>query len=378
MITFILIKTKLYFLISFFSAICLGSAILGNVAYGQISPNTQNTSTASTPSPPSTLQQPTAPSKLHLVKITSPTKGQQIPAGSNLTIAGTAIDNGTTSPDCKVSVIVNGIWPYQQVVPTGHGGANDYSTWNYMLTPTYSAIKDGQNKITAKFSCSNNPSLTSHNSVNVTGVVTSVAAVTNDSNVSSTQQQMSSIATSSPNTTVPLASSTTTDNATTANLVPSDTTSSTTLDNNSPKALSVSVHLDKNSVHPGDIQTVTIRVTDKNSANAVPGASVSGRITAPSGILKKLEGTTDDKGKASYSWKVSNEYTSGKYEVKIGVSSLGYAKYSTSKTFKVTPSSYNLIPSYHSTIIRAYPYNTDTNTNNYHYYNPHSTILPNH
>jgi hypothetical protein len=315
-----------------------------------------------------------------LVKITSPTKGEEVPVGKDLVISGTSVDNATSN--CKVSVKANFVNPYHDALPIAQGGQNDYSKWNFTLTPAYTSIQPGQNKIIAKFSCADNPNLVSKTTVNVTGVVTPVAAVTNDSNGSSTQQQMSSIATPSPNTTVPLASNSTTDNATTGNLVPSDTTSSTTLDNSSPKLLSVSVHLHKNSVHPGDIQTMTIRVTDKNSANAIPGASVSGRVTAPSGILKKLEGTTDDKGKASYSWKVSNEYTSGKYEVKIGASSPGYAKYSTSKTFKVTPipistSSYNLIPSYHSTIIRSYPYNTDTNTNNYHYYHPHSTILPN-
>ena len=37
----------------------------------------------------------------------------------------------------------------------------------------YNVIKQGQNKITAKFSCDNNPSLTSYNSVNVTGVANS-------------------------------------------------------------------------------------------------------------------------------------------------------------------------------------------------------------
>ncbi|MFZ0510144.1 MAG: hypothetical protein WAM14_00945, partial [Candidatus Nitrosopolaris sp.] len=38
-------------------------------------------------------------------------------------------------------------------------------------------IKQGQNKITAKFSCGNNSSLTSHNSVNVTGVANNNPAI---------------------------------------------------------------------------------------------------------------------------------------------------------------------------------------------------------
>ncbi|MGC1932318.1 MAG: hypothetical protein WA667_25380 [Candidatus Nitrosopolaris sp.] len=119
---------------------------------------------------PSSL--PSVQTKLHMVKITSLAEGQQIPLRSNLTVAGTSIANSTFA-NCEVSVIVNGIKPYQKAVPTGHGGANDYSTWNYRLTPTYTVIKQGQNKITARFSCGNNPSLTSHNSMNVTGVANS-------------------------------------------------------------------------------------------------------------------------------------------------------------------------------------------------------------
>jgi hypothetical protein len=119
---------------------------------------------------PSSL--PSVQTKLHMVKITSPSKGEQIPLHSNLTVTGTSVAN-SPSANCQVSVIVNGIKPYQKANPTGHGEANNYTTWNYILTPAYAAIKQGQNKITAKFSCSNNSILTSHNSVNVTGVATS-------------------------------------------------------------------------------------------------------------------------------------------------------------------------------------------------------------
>jgi hypothetical protein len=111
-----------------------------------------------------------------MVKITSPTKGQQIPVHSSLTVTGTSIAN-STSANCQVSVIVNGIKPYQKAAATGHGGANDYSTWSYRLNPTFTIIKQGQNKITAKFSCGNNSSLISHNSINVTGVADSKPAI---------------------------------------------------------------------------------------------------------------------------------------------------------------------------------------------------------
>ena len=128
---------------------------------------TGNNNNATNILPSSSL--PSIQTRLHMIKITSPIKGQQLRINSTLTVTGTSVAN-STSAFCKVSVIVNGIRPYQKADATGIGGANDYSTWNYNLIPTYAVIKQGQNKITAKFSCDNNPSFTSYNSVNVTGL----------------------------------------------------------------------------------------------------------------------------------------------------------------------------------------------------------------
>ncbi len=269
--------------------------ILTNVAYAQIFPNNQvNTTATPTSSPPSTLQQQASQPKLHLVKITSPTKGQQVPVGKDLTISGTSLDNGTSS-DCKVSVKVNGISPYHDASGNGGPGQADYS-----------------------------------------GVAAGDVAVTNKN--SSQQKQISSMVTSPTAT----ANSTTAATATAGtNHISSDTSFSTNVNynnyDNNIKPLSVSVHLGKNSLHPGDKQRITLSVADKNSTAAISGASVSGKITGPSGIIKKVEGTTDEKGKASYSWKVYNDYATGKYKVKIEVSNPGYENYSGSKTFKVTP-----------------------------------------
>ena len=112
-------------------------------------------------------QQYKSPPKLHLVKITSPNKGEQVPIGGNLVVSGTSVDN---SSDCTVSVKVNGISPYHEASPTSKTGRVDYSIWTFTLTPNYTTIKQGQNKITAKFSCISDPSLVSHYSVNVTGI----------------------------------------------------------------------------------------------------------------------------------------------------------------------------------------------------------------
>jgi hypothetical protein len=112
------------------------------------------------------------------VNITSPTKGQQIPVGSNLTVSGKSTDNSTTDDDCQVSVIVKSIKPYQPATENGTigEGNNDYSRWYFVLGSNYTSIKEGVNEITAKLSClsslSNNNNLTKWYSVNVTGIPT--------------------------------------------------------------------------------------------------------------------------------------------------------------------------------------------------------------
>jgi len=139
--------------------------LANNAAYGQqTSPSEQRMLTRSS----------FTPLKPYIVKITSPTKGQQVPVGKNLTISGitgTAAGNITMS-HCQVSVIANGIKPYQPAKGSGPGGAADYSKWNFVLSSKYSTIKQGpNNKITAKYPCSNNPAISSFYSVNVTGVL---------------------------------------------------------------------------------------------------------------------------------------------------------------------------------------------------------------
>ena len=306
--------------------VLLSSVLLTGVSYGQVFPSNPTTSPLLQPQQQNQSIQP----KLHLVKITSPIKGQQVPVNKDLTISGTSADNTTTS-DCKVSVIINGIKPYHDASGNSVPSQADYSKWNFTLTPVYTSIKPGENKITAKFSCNNNPLLISHNSVNVTGVTSTNVAAINNNNGSGQEKQDSSALLTSPTTeglNSTIASSTST------SPVYSETSSYPA---NNLRALLVSVHLGKNSLHPGGKQTITLNVADKNSTTAISGASVSGKITGPSGVVKKVEGTTDDKGKASYSWKVHNDYATGKYKVKIEVSNPGYENYSGSKSFKVTP-----------------------------------------
>src|ERR671930_1583480 len=77
------------------------------------SPSTNQTKSSS-PSQSSAASTP----QITKVKITSPTKDQQVPVGKDLTISGISIDNATANTnDCKVSVIVNKVRPYQPANP---------------------------------------------------------------------------------------------------------------------------------------------------------------------------------------------------------------------------------------------------------------------
>jgi hypothetical protein len=159
------------------------TATCNSSAYGQLSqlpmsPSTSSSSSSSNltgatankllPAPQaSKLLSPQSPIA-HSVRITAPVNGQQVPIG-NLTISGTSKDN--INSNCYVNVIVNDVKPYQNASATGPGGINDYSNWTFNLTSKYTTLKEGvSNKITAKFSCSSNPTLASFYSVNVTGL----------------------------------------------------------------------------------------------------------------------------------------------------------------------------------------------------------------
>src|SRR5919199_1108788 len=157
----------------------LFSALCSNVAvYAQNKTATSITAPASSTNPEQHITK---------IKITSPTKGQQVPVGKDLPISGISIDNTTTgSTDCKVSIIANKVRPYQPTTAIGPGGAAGYSKWNFVLTSKYTTIKPGENRITAKYGCANNPNLTSFSSVNVTGVPYAATNPTNPTNSTTT------------------------------------------------------------------------------------------------------------------------------------------------------------------------------------------------
>jgi hypothetical protein len=129
------------------------------LAYGQQEQEAPTTATTGTPS--ATIS-PT-------IKITSPTKGQEVPLGE-LTITGISSDN--PSSDCTVYTDWNDLKPMQKVSASGSGGTDDYSSWTFTYSEDYHLITEGVNELTSKISCQNSPSnnITKSYSVNVTGV----------------------------------------------------------------------------------------------------------------------------------------------------------------------------------------------------------------
>jgi hypothetical protein len=125
------------------------------LAYGQQEQTAPSTTSSTTPT----------------IKITSPTKGEEVPPGE-LTTTGISSDDANSN--CTVYTDWNDLKPMQKVTPTGsggEGGIDDYSSWTFTYSEDYHLITEGVNELTSKISCENSPSnITKSYSVNVTGV----------------------------------------------------------------------------------------------------------------------------------------------------------------------------------------------------------------
>ena len=283
------------------------------------------------------------------VKISSPAKGQQVPIGT-LTISGTSTDDPVHN--CQVSVLLNGIKPYQRTNATGQnsgvgGRANDYSTWKYTFTPGYAVIKEGINKITSKISCSpvNSPtSLSKWYSVNVTGNVnTKIQQVVQPSLPSKILTAAAIAPLQKDNTGLKkeTISTTTSQKITTGatSTTPSVPLNALFNNNNTPKLLALSLDITKDPIKRGSKETVITEVSDTTSKEKITGAKVVGKVTSMSGgaIKESFEGTTDNDGQISYSWKIGENGKSTKYKVTVEASATGYQDVTSSTSFKVKP-----------------------------------------
>jgi hypothetical protein len=268
----------------------------------KIMPSKTNTQINSTSTELSTVE--TNVATIPKIKILSPYDDQKVSiTNNNLVVSGTSSDD--RSKDCKVSILLNGIKPYQKTIATGKNGANDYSTWRYKLEPRYTAIKDGSNKLTAKVTCFDDP----HSSNKWTSIHLIGAKESNHRHTTGVTQAM---------------------------------------------PLGISIKIDKNPITAGAIQTITVRVLNPGSTNsAISGAKISGQIIDLSSFpssshpsnkninatVEQFNGNTDKNGEVSYSWKVPEYTTIGTpYVIKVDSLSGKYSGRSESNIFTVEPS----------------------------------------
>jgi len=283
------------------------------------------------------------------VKITSPAKGQQVPIGG-LTISGTSTDDPVDN--CQVSIILNGVKPYQETNATGPGSepgkATDYSTWKYTFTPSYAVIKEGVNKITSKISCTPSKptsvaSLAKWYSVNVTGVANTKMLQQGQASLPSNTTTAATIAPIQKENTVSSKKtiSTTTQKINSAPAAPTAIPSIPykTLGNNNPKILTLSADFATDPIIRGSEQTILFQVSDATSKEKVGGAKVVGKVTSMSGdvVKESFAGSTDDNGQVSYSWKIGENGKASKYRVIAQASAMGYQDASSTTVFNVKP-----------------------------------------
>jgi hypothetical protein len=299
------------------------------------------------------------------VKVVYPTTGQQInPNNNTLTFTGTSSDNSTSN--CEVSIILNNIKPYQPTLPIKE---KDYSSWTFDLSPSYTPIKEGQNKVTAKISCIASPvNNTKWYSVEFAGKFEN-RTKSNTTSTSEVNQQEFNLNDNINNAQIiPLNKTNetmTNNNINNAQIIPLNKTNETMTNNNisnaqiiplnktnetrenvsselsssiaelTPKQLSIAIKLGKNPISKGTLQTVNVSVSDSKSGLPVADARVEATITAPSGKSIKFEHTTLSTGETSFSWKVPRVAETGLAHIKFQVSATGYESNQTMAAYEV-------------------------------------------
>jgi hypothetical protein len=266
--------------------------------------------------------------KLPSVKIVSPSPGENIGANNTLIFRGVSSDN--SSSDCQVSIILNDIRPYQPVVPIKQ---DDFSSWTFTLGTSYTAIKDGDNKATAKITCLGTPAnATKWNSINFTGMNGNDIGnnVSNIQSVQPTQESTGLDATGSENITEVDSQNNTGEIIDNSSSLDSASNLTTT-----PRPLSIAVRLDRNPISVGSLQTAIVNVSDSATGEPIANATIKTGITSPSGKIINFENMTTANGGTSFSWIVARVAETGLVDVNFNTSAIGYISNQTSTSYEV-------------------------------------------
>ena len=266
------------------------------------------------------------------VSILNPVHNQKFGIDEEIMVSGESSDN--SEKDCTVSVIVNSVKPYQKAEPAGPSGTADYSQWKFILHDTYTQLIEGQNKITAKLTCSSAP--TRWYSVFVTGLPPKGAGSAEDTSTgSNSDNSISPIEGQDEGLLSGLRSSP--DAATSSHTTTTTTTAPSSIPDMTPNTkdngLYVTIQPQKDPIARGDSQNVTISITDSNS-KPISDAGITGKLIYPGGKYEKdFSGSTDSTGRFTYSWTIGSNGDLGPLEVVVDVTSSAFGSKSTTKTF---------------------------------------------
>ena len=111
------------------------------------------------------------------------------------------------------------------------------------------------------------------------------------------------------------------------------------LQDNISKTLSLSISVAKDPIIRGNIQTITVKVSDANSKERIQGANVNVEVKYPTGTTKQFSGSTDSLGSVSFSWRISGDAVTGKFTVTAQASKDGYRSAHGTTSFNVIPAS---------------------------------------
>ena len=265
-----------------------------------------------------------------IIKIVNPTTTQNVSAGQELKISGTSSD--TTVKNCSVSVIVNNLRPYQTAVAKGSDGISDYSQWEFALRNSYTQINEGENKITAKISCS--AASPRWYSVFINGVPNNsnnepLSPVKSEEDLSTLSANLSTTNNINNNEELPAVQSEEEQN------LPSSDLSVTNNADSDDNTMLVSIVPLNDPVSRGDTQSVTITVTDSTS-NAVADAKIDGNLIYPGdNFEKEFSGITDSQGEFVYSWTIGENGDAGPLSVEAEASDQVHPPSSAASSFEI-------------------------------------------
>jgi hypothetical protein len=132
--------------------------------------------------------------------------------------------------------------------------------------------------------------------------------------------------------------------------------------------LTISITIAKDPITRGNVQTITVTVSDSKSNEKIEGAKVNGKVQYVTGHIETFSCITDAGGKCSHSWRISGNARPGTFHVLVEVSASGYKSASKTTSFQVVPKDNTTLPIVNNTMIndtsREIFNDTDTGDNN--------------